>query len=176
MQRSRCLELCAGPIPGSGLHQCPDSQSLSAANLAPEKQIIKQVIRKPIKVRMCSYALPLTSKGDQKAEILCSKGKSNGKSEVSWHPRATLVEVYSTKICTSPGRPSGFPICLGLCSQNAPWLRLALRSALPGLEVGRVPPRRPADLGVSEPALWPWPQQSCEVWFLSFPSFGALPT
>lgn len=93
---------------------------------------------------MCSDALPLTSKGDQKAEILCSKGKSNGKSEVSWYPRATRVGLYSTKIYRRPSRPSGFPICCGsvlsepiqasagteLCS--APCLEQ-------GLEVDRVP-------------------------------------
>lgn len=128
---------------------------------------------------MCSDALPLTSKGDQKAEILCSKGKSNGKSEVSWYPRVTRVGLYSTKIYRRPSRPSGFPICWICALRVHPgfgWhgaLLCPLPRAGPG--GGQGAPRRPAALGVSERALWPWPKQSCEVRLFHFLPSGPFP-
>lgn len=112
-------------------------------------------------------ALPLTSKGDQKAAILCSKGKSNGNSEVSWHLRATGMG-YSTKVCSSPSRPSGFPICLVCARRIRPewgcrWGLLCLITVAGAGGGQGTPHRRLADLGVPELALWPWLGQSCEV-------------
>lgn len=128
---------------------------------------------------MCSYALPLTSKGDQKAEILCSKGKSNGKSEVSWHLRAYSGRSSFHKNPVEPKQTSGFFICLVCALRIHPWLGcgwgLLCSITIVGLDVDRAPPTRSADLGVPELALQPWLGQSCEV-CLCFLPLRALPT
>lgn len=101
---------------------------------------------------MCSYALLLTSKGDQKAEILCSKGKSNGKSEVSWHPRATWVGVCLTEIYSSPNRSNSFPICLVCALRIQPGLGCLWGLLSPqiqqGLEGKRVSPQEASRPGI----------------------------
>lgn len=66
-------------------------------------------------------------------EILCSKGNSHGKNEVSWHPRATgLIPQKSAPAQASPVAPH----LLGRCSQSPLRSRLSVRSTLPHFTAG----------------------------------------
>lgn len=69
-------------------------------------------------------------------EILCSKGNSNGKNEVSWHPKLWCGSDWFHKNLLQLKQAQWLPICLVSALSVHPRPRLSLRSALPHFTAG----------------------------------------